>query len=48
MGNDVLPDMDEFYFNIIGPGWQDTTISNVTFTIQMPGAFDEENLGITS
>ena len=48
MGNDVLPDMDEFYFNIIGPGWQDTTISNVTFTIQMPGAFDEENLGMTS
>ena len=40
--------MDEFYFNIIGPGWQDTTISNVTFTIQMPGAFDEENLGMTS
>lgn len=43
-----MPDMDEFYFNIIGPGWQDTTISNVTFTIQMPGAFDEENLGMTS
>ncbi|HBZ63506.1 MAG TPA: hypothetical protein DEO89_02615 [Lachnospiraceae bacterium] len=47
MGNDVLPDIDEFYFNIIGSGWTDTTISNVTFTIQMPDAFDEENLGMS-
>lgn len=47
MGNDVLPDIDEFYFNIIGSGWADTTISNVTFTIQMPDSFDEENLGMS-
>ncbi len=47
MGNDVLPDIDEFYFNIIGSGWTDTTISNVTFTIQMPDSFDEENLGMS-
>lgn len=47
MGNDVLPDIDEFYFNIIGSGWTDTTISNVTFTIEMPDSFDEENLGMS-
>lgn len=45
MGNDVLEDADEFYFNVIGTSW-DTTISNVTFTIQMPEAIDESKLGM--
>ncbi len=46
MGNDVLEDGDEFYFNVIGQGWQ-TTISNVTFTIEMPKEFEEKNLGMS-
>lgn len=46
MGNDVLKDHDELYFNIIGTGWT-SPISNVTFSIQMPDSFDEENLGMS-
>lgn len=46
MGNDVLPDEDELYFNIIGNGWQ-TSIQNVTFTIEMPAEFEEEKLGMS-
>lgn len=33
MGNDVLPNEDEFYFNVIGTGWE-TTISNVSFPLR--------------
>ncbi len=47
MGNDVLDDADEFYFNLIGTGWKDTQISNVTFTITMPEEFDESKLGFS-
>ncbi|MGN0461945.1 MAG: DUF2207 domain-containing protein, partial [Ruminococcus sp.] len=47
LGNDILADADEFYFNVIGTGWNDTTISNVTFSIQMPDEFDENNLGMS-
>lgn len=47
LGNDILADADEFYFNVIGTGWNDTTISNVTFSIQMPDKFDENNLGMS-
>lgn len=46
MGNDVLQDSDEFYYNVIGTGWQ-TTIENVTFSIQMPKKFDKEKLGMS-
>lgn len=46
MGNDVLEGNDELYYNIIGLGW-DTTIKNVTFSIEMPKEFDEENLGMS-
>ena len=46
MGNDVLENEDEFYFNVIGTGWQ-TTIRNVSFKIEMPDAFDESKLGMT-
>lgn len=45
MGKDVLEDNDEFYFNVIGNGWN-TTIRNVSFSIEMPGGFEEENLGM--
>lgn len=47
LGKDVLPDIDEFYYNIIGTGWTDTTISNVTFSIKMPEAIDEEKMGMS-
>lgn len=46
LGNDVLENGDEFYFNIIGTNWE-TTISNVSFQIEMPEEFDESNLGMT-
>lgn len=45
MGNDVLSDVDEFYYNVIGTGW-DTIINNVTFTIEMPEKIDETKLGM--
>lgn len=46
MGNDTLKGADEFYFNVIGTQWQ-TTIRNVTFSIQMPDSFDKEKLGMS-
>ena len=47
LGKDLGKDYDEFYFNLIGDGW-DTTISNVTFTIIMPKEFDGTKLGFSS
>lgn len=47
LDGDNLPDKDEFYFNLIGTEWEDTEIDNVTFTIEMPEAFDEEKLGFS-
>jgi uncharacterized membrane protein len=46
MGNDVLKDADEFYYNLIGSEW-DTTIENVSFSIRMPKEFDETKLGFS-
>ena len=46
MGNDILDGNDEFYFNIIGTEWT-TSIENVSFSIEMPDSFDENNLGMT-
>lgn len=46
MGNDVLIGNDEFYYNVIGQGWE-TTIRNVTFNIEMPKEFEEKNLGMS-
>ncbi len=46
MGNDVLENEDEFYFNIIGVNWE-TSIRNVSFRIEMPAEFDESKLGMT-
>ena len=46
VGKDPLKDKDEFYYNIIGTGW-DTTISNVTFSVIMPTAIDQEKMGLS-
>lgn len=46
VGKDPLKDKDEFYYNLIGTGW-DTTISNVTFSVVMPTAIDQEKVGMS-
>lgn len=46
LGDDRTKPFDELYFNIIGDGW-DTTISNVSFEINMPKSFDKSKLGFT-
>lgn len=43
IGKDPLKDIDEFYFYIIGEGWN-TTINNVEFKIKMPKVFDENKV----
>lgn len=45
LGADKLKNADEFYYNIIGTGWDDTTISNVSFEIKMPKKIDQSKLG---
>ena len=47
IGKDPLKDVDELYFNLIGDEW-DTDIKSVTFTINMPKAFDKTKLGFSS
>ena len=47
IGDDRNTDLDELYFNIIGPDWE-MPISNISFKIQMPKAFDENNINFTS
>ena len=47
IGNDGISQFDELYYNIIGNEWR-TTISNATFTINMPKAFDKSLLSFTS
>lgn len=47
MGRDIGNDFDELYYNLIGTGWS-TYIQNVTFTINMPKAFDESKLGFSA
>lgn len=46
VGKDPIKDKDEFYYNIIGTGW-DTTISNVTFAVIMPSTIDQEKFGLS-
>lgn len=46
MKKDILEGADEFYYNVIGTGW-DTTIQNVTFSIEMPDAVDGSKLGMS-
>lgn len=44
MGREVNEGFDALYYNIIGTGW-DTSISNVSFTVEMPNNnFDESKL----
>lgn len=47
LGRDILDGADEFYYNIIGDGW-DTYIQNVTFKITMPKEFDPALLGFST
>ncbi len=47
IGKDLLDDMDEFYYNIIGSEW-DTIIEQVEFVINMPEEFDQSLLGFSS
>ncbi len=47
LGPDPLKNIDEFYFNIIGPSW-DTVIGGINFEIVMPKAFDKTKLGFSS
>lgn len=47
MGKDVLEGADEFYFNIVGTQWEDTTIQNVSFAIHMPKSFDAQKIGFS-
>ncbi len=48
LGNDNTDDYDEFYFNIIGTGW-DCEIYNITFDVTLPKSyeFDYDTLGAT-
>ena len=46
LGEDQNKDFDEFYYNIIGDGW-DTYIQNVNFKITMPKEFDKSKLGFS-
>ncbi len=46
IGKDPLENKDELYFNLIGTEW-DTSIDNVTFTINMPKDFDSSKLGFS-
>ena len=48
LGKDKLKDKDEFYYNLIGTGWNDTIIKNVTFSINMPKEFDKSKLGFSA
>lgn len=48
IGKDPLKDKDEFYFNLVGPEWEDTVIDTVEFSINMPTEFDESLLGFSS
>jgi uncharacterized membrane protein YgcG len=45
-GDDGAPDYDEVYYNITGTGW-DTTMDNVTFTVELPKPFDASKLGFS-
>lgn len=47
MGEDPLEDIDEFYYNLVGTGW-DAPIESASFEITMPKKFDAKNLGIST
>lgn len=47
IGPDKSENYDEFYFNLIGTGWNNR-IDHVTFTITMPKAFDSSKVGFST
>ncbi|MDY0132368.1 MAG: DUF2207 domain-containing protein [Desulforegulaceae bacterium] len=47
VGKDFLPDMDEFYHNLIGTQW-DTSIEAASFVIKLPKAFNANDVNCTS
>ena len=47
VGKDSVKNADEFYYSLIGNEWN-ASISNVSFKITMPKAFDESLLGFSS
>lgn len=47
LGRDIFDGADEFYYNIIGNGW-DTYIKNVKFRITMPKSFNKDLLGFST
>ncbi len=46
LSKDTGKEYDELYFNLIGDSW-DTAISNVTFRVTMPKAFETEMIGLS-
>ncbi|MBN2852894.1 MAG: DUF2207 domain-containing protein [Clostridia bacterium] len=46
IGDDNIPEFDQFYYNIIGPNW-DTQIENVKFNITFPKDFDENKIWLS-
>ena len=48
IGKDTGKGYDDLYFNLIGNDWEDTTISNISFTITMPKDFDKSKLGFSA
>lgn len=47
LSNNSSSEYDELYYNLIGTGWNDTTISNLSFNIIMPKDFDSKKLGFS-
>ncbi len=45
-GADPLSDVDEFYYNLVGDGW-DVGMDEVTFTIALPKEFETTTLGLS-
>ena len=43
LGNDILKNGDEFYFNLIGNGW-DTVINHVSFQIVLPEEIQQNSI----
>ncbi len=46
LGSDADPSQDLFYLNLIGNEW-DTSIKNMSFSITMPFAYDQDKLTLT-
>lgn len=46
VGDDNIPEFDQFYYNIIGTGW-DTTIDHVDFLLTFPSDFDSERIWLS-